>query len=207
MQFRVRKLTENDLSVIEDMATRKFDVTNTSATIFQDTSAKNVFRHFVLPDHVAGSNRYLSFGCFDENENLLGLIGIRCMDEKPSWLLSFIVTSSDCSPTVGIKIILNLLNYAVDYQEKKGYFQWFVSSKAEKFHAWQKLFLGLRKRYHHYVYGHVPAGELPKWLGTMELTGNKVFPYDINISMYIRKDFCTNAEDLPGIIDSDIEFL
>lgn len=207
MQFRVRKLTIEDLTIIEDMASKKFDVTNTNAIIFQDVGAKQVFRHFVLPDNVAGSNRFMSFGCFDENENLYGVIGIRCMDEKPSWLLSFIVTSSDCPPTLGVRIIQHLLNYAVTYQEERGYFQWFVSSKAEKFHAWQKLFLSLRKRYHHYVYGSVPAGELPKWLGTLELTGNKIFPYDINISMYIRKDLCTNAEDPTNISDSDIEFL
>lgn len=207
MQFRIRKLNSDDLPMIEEMATKKFDVTNTSAIIFQDVGAKQVFRHFVLPDHVAGSNRYLSFGCFDENENLRGIIGLRCMEEKPSWLLSFIVTSSDCSPTLGVKIILNLLNHAVAYQEERGYFQWFVSSKAEKFHAWQKLFLNLRNRYHHYVYGSIPAGELPKWLGTLELTGNKIFPYDINISMYIRKDLCTNVEDIPTMSDTDIEFI
>ncbi len=206
MQFRIRKLNFDDLSIIEDMANKKFDVTNTSSIIFQDVESKQVFRHFVLPDNIAGSARFLSFGCFDEKDRLQGIIGIRCIEERPAWLLSFIVTASDCSPMVGLRIILNLLNHAVAHQEQQGYFQWFVSSKAEKFHAWQKLFSGLRKRYHHYVYAQVPAGELPKWLSTMELTGNKTFPYDINISMYIRKDLCTNADD-PNILDSDIEFL
>lgn len=207
MQVHLRKLNHDDLPVIEEMATKKFDITNTSALIFQDVGAKHVFRHFVLPDNVAGSTRFLSFGCFDEHNELKGIIGLRCLDEKPAWLLSFIVTSSDCPPTTGVKIILNLLNYAVAYQEERGYFQWFVSSKAEKFHAWQKLFLGLRKKYHHYVYAQISSNTLPQWLGNLELTGNKIFPYDINISMYIRKDLCTNGEDQIDISDSDIEFI
>lgn len=195
------------MPIIEDMATKKFDATNTSALIFQDVGAKHVFRHFVLPDSVSGSNKLLSFGFFNKESNLLGIIGIRCMDEKPAWILSFIVTSTDCSLTAGIKIIKLLIDYTVRYQEEKGYFQWFVCSKAEKYAAWQKLFLDLREKYHHYNYSKVDANSLPRWLGTMELTGNKIFPYDINISMYMLKSLCTNPEDQCDISESDVEFL
>lgn len=189
------------------MANKKFDATKANSIIFQDTEAKQVFRHFVLPDTLAGSNRYISFGCFDENNNLYGVIGLRCIDEKPAWVLSFIVTSSECGLSTGVRIIKKLIEYTVAFQEKEGYFQWFVCSKADKFSAWQKLFLELRERYHHYVYGHVPAYQLPKWLGTLELTGNKIYPYNINISMYMLKNKCTNHEDRIEIADSDIEFL
>lgn len=207
MQFHIRRLTEEDLPKVEDMASKKFDATNTSAIIFQDVEAKQVFRHFVLPDSVAGNQRFLSFGCFDADGNLYGVLGLRCIEERPAWVLSFIVTSTDCSISSGLVIIKSLMKYAVKVQEERGYFQWFVCSKADKFSAWQKLFLPLRERYHHYVYARVPAHELPNWLSTLELVGNKIYPYDINISMYMLKSMCTNPEDRTDISETDIEFL
>lgn len=189
----LRLLTINDLPVMEEISKKKFEQSNTNLEfVFSDTNGL-VFKNFVLTEDIHGYDRLRAFGYFDEDNNLLGMLGIRNLDYEPSWILSYIVTSKDCKNS--LQIIKDLLHFALDYQEKKGKFQWFVISKLDKFRSWQRLFNSARSNYHHYVYGRVLANQMPKWLASLQLSSNKLFPYDINISMYMSKKLCTSGED------------
>ena len=211
--MNIRMLTEEDLPIIEALSTKKLASTKTSEHIFTGTgillgSSGLVFKHFVLPDSTIGSQRMRCFGYFTDDRKLIGVIGIRNQDYQPSWVLSFIITDVECDNS--IQVIKSLMSYVVEHQESKGMFQWFVISKLEKFKVWQKLFGGARSNYHHYVYARVVANTMPKWLNILQLSGNKLFPYDINVSMYVSKKLCTHndPEDADLNFDeSDLTFL
>jgi hypothetical protein len=190
--------------MIEAMAEEKFAMTNTASGIFEDNTNSKVFKYFVLPQNVYGSDKMRAFGYFDEDSKLIAIIGLRCLDNSPSWIFSFIVTAHRGGNS--IRVIKELLKFAIDYQEKSGFYQWFVVSKLEKFDAWQKLFTGAREKYHHYVYARVAANTMPKWLDHLQFSGGKLFPYDINISMYMSKSLCT-SEGSVEFDERDIDFL
>jgi hypothetical protein len=204
MSIHIRRLVKDDLPIIEAMAEEKLTMTNTASGIFEDTSNIRVFRYFVLPENVYGSDKMRAFGYFNEDNKLLAIMGLRCLENSPSWIFSFIVTAHNCGNS--IRIIKELLTFAIDYQEKSGFYQWFVISKLDKFDAWQKLFTGAREKYHHYVYARVPANSMPKWLDHLQFSGGKLFPYDINISMYMSKSLCT-SDDGVEFNERDIDFL
>jgi hypothetical protein len=192
----IRLLAHKDLQMMEDVATKKFQETTDSLNmVFSDPSGL-VFKSFVMPDEIYGSQRMRAFGYFNDDGELLGMIGIRNIDHHPSWVLSYIVTSVTCKNS--IQVIKELLQHILEAQEACGKFQWFVVSKLDKFKSWQRLFNSARSNYHHYVYGRVPANTMPKWLNILQLSGNKLFPYDINISMYMSKKLCTS--------DNEVEF-
>lgn len=192
-------LTANDLPIIEAMADKKLEDTKTSRHIFAGDEGL-VFKNFLLPDTTYGGQRMRCFGYFNEHGKLMGVIGIRNQNNHPSWILSFIVTSVECDSS--ISVIKSLMAHVIDHQEKLGMFQWFVISKLSKFKAWQKLFGGARSTYHHYVFARVAANTMPKWLGILQLNGNKLFPYDVNISMYVSKKLCTSNDPE----DADLSF-
>lgn len=204
MSVHIRRLVKEDLPIIEAMADEKLALTNTASGIFEDSTNSKVFKYFVLPHNVYGHDKMRAFGYFDENSKLIAVMGLRCLDNSPSWVFSFIVTAHDC--TNSIKVIKELLRFAINYQEKSGFYQWFVVSKLEKFTAWQKLFNGARDKYHHYVYARVPANTMPKWLSHLQFSAGKLFPYDINISMYVSRSLCTNDETFE-FDERDVDFL
>ena len=204
MSIHIRRLVQEDLSMIEAMAEEKFTMTNTASGIFEDSANAKVFKYFVLPENVYGAEKMRAFGYFNEDLKLIAVMGLRCLDNSPSWIFSFIVTAHNCGNS--IRIIKDLLKFAVEYQEKSGFYQWFVVSKLEKFDAWQKLFTGAREKYHHYVYARVLANTMPKWLDHLQFSGGKLFPYDINISMYMSKSLCT-SEGSDEFNERDIDFL
>jgi len=204
MPIHIRRLVQEDLTMIEAMAEEKLTMTNTASGIFEDSTNTKVFKYFVLPANVYGADKMRAFGYFDEDSKLLAVMGLRCLDNSPSWIFSFIVTAHKCGNS--IRIIKDLLKFAVEYQEKSGFYQWFVVSKLEKFDAWQKLFKDAREKYHHYVYARVTANTMPKWLDHLQLSGGKLFPYDINISMYMSKSLCT-SEGSDEFNERDIDFL
>ena len=203
MSIHIRRLVTEDLPVIEDMAAKKLASTNTASGIFEDMNNTKVFKYFVLPSNMYGADKMRAFGYF-EDDKLMAIMGLRCLDNSPAWIFSFIVTAQDC--THSIRTIKSLMKFALDYQEESGFYQWFVVSKLEKFDAWQKLFNGAREKYHHYVYARVPANTMPKWLDHLKLSGGKLFPYDINISMYIAKSLCTSDENIE-FNERDSDFL
>ena len=203
MSIHIRRLVTEDLPVIEDMAAKKLASTNTASGIFEDMNNTKVFKYFVLPHNVYGADKMRAFGYF-EDDKIMAIMGLRCLDNSPAWIFSFIVTAHDC--TNSIRIIKALMKFALNYQEESGFYQWFVVSKLEKFDAWQKLFNSARDKYHHYVYARVPANTMPKWLDHLKFSGGKLFPYDINISMYIAKSLCTSDEDIE-FNERDSDFL
>lgn len=190
MSVHIRKLEHEDLQQMETMANEKLTMTNTS-NVFEGTTGINVFKHFVLPKNVYGHDKMTSFGYFIDDK-LMAVMGIRNIDKEPSWIFSFIVTAHNCKNS--IRVIKSLMEFAIEYQESVGYFQWYVISRLDKFDVWQKLFKSARHKYHHYVYGRVPANTMPKWLSLLQLSGGKLFPYDINISVYMSKSRCTSDE-------------
>lgn len=192
--MNIRKLTENDLSMMEHMASEKFSKSQDNLQfLFSDTSGL-VFKLFVVPENVYGHDKLQAYGYFDEDNKLLGMIGYRNIDYQPSWVLSFIVTSIECKNS--LQIIKKLLDHVLTIQEAEGKYQWFVISKLDKFKSWQRLFNGARSNYHHYVYARVLANNMPKWLNILQLSGNKLFPYDINVSMYVSRKICTSDEEV-----------
>jgi hypothetical protein len=204
MAVLIRKLEEADLAQIEKMANEKLVMTNTASHVFEDPTSTKVFKYFVLPPTIYGHDKMKCFGYFD-NDELMAVLGIRSMDMYPAWVLSFIVTSTHCKNS--INAIKSLMNYVTEFQENLGYYQWFTVSKLDKFDVWQKLFKGAREKYHHYVYARVKANTMPRWLGHLQFSSGKLFPYDINISMYISKSLCTSDDDTTKIEERDIDFL
>jgi hypothetical protein len=203
MAIHLRRLVTEDLAVIEQMAKEKLVMTNTKSFVFEDNGVA-VFKYFVLPDSIYGAEKMRCYGYF-EDEKLLAVLGLRTFDQFPSWILSFIVTSTDCKNSIAS--IKFLLEYTMVEQEKLGYYQWFTVSKLDKFDVWQKLFKEVRQRYHHYVYARIPANTMPKWLGHLNFSRGKLFPYDINISMYMAKSLCTSDGDDSDVDERDIDFL
>lgn len=191
MEIHIKKLTKEDLPLVEEMAKQKFNDIDMDSVIFNDSYNDPIFKYFMLDDKIYGSELYSSHGYFINNK-LVGVIGARGISGEPAWILSYIVTSQECSGT--INIIKCLLNKSVEYYEARGYFQWYVVSKLSKFKAWQKLFKEARTDYHHYVYARTPANTLPEWRSALLLSSNKLFPYDTNISMYISKKICTTDD-------------
>ena len=129
MPIHIRRLVQEDLPMIEAMAEEKLIMTNTASGIFEDSANTKVFKYFVLPENVYGADKMRAFGYFDEDEKLLAVMGLRCLDNSPSWIFSFIVTAHKSGNS--IRIIKALLTFAVEYQEKSGFYQWFVVSKLE----------------------------------------------------------------------------
>lgn len=203
MDICIRKLTVTDLPTVNQLSQDKISATNTDPTVFQDPFSNPVYKHFILDDRIYGSEFYGCWGYFIEDE-LQGVLGFRCIRNEPAWVLSFIVTSSTCKQS--ITVIKELLQTTIADLESRGYFQWFVVSKLEKFKIWQKLFKNVRPDYNHYVYARTPANELPKWNSALAISGNKLFPYDTNISMYISKSLCTTDQD-GNTVDIDDSFL
>jgi len=204
MAVHIRKLEESDLPLIEKMANEKLVMTNTASHVFEDPTSTKVFRYFVLPSTIYGHDKMKAFGYFLDDE-LMAVLGIRSMDNNPAWVLSFIVTNVKCKNS--INVIRSLMGYVVEFQEQLGYYQWFTVSKLDKFDVWQKLFKDARQKYHHYVYARVKANTMPRWLSHLQFSSGKLFPYDINISMYISKSLCTSDDDLTKIEERDIDFL
>lgn len=192
MEAYIRKLTIADLPIVEQLSADKLEATNTDDRIFQDPYSKPLYKHFILPDTVYNSNLLGCYGYYI-NDTLQGVLGYRCIRNEPAWLLSFIVTSKDCESSM--QVIKELMTSTLKEMENHGYFQWYVVSKLDKFRAWQKLFKSARLDYHHYVYARTKANELPKWNSALGLSGNKLFPYDTNISMYVSKKLCTVDDD------------
>lgn len=189
---------------MESMANKKLTITGTNS-IFEEAGGSKVFKYFVLPDTVHGHDRMVSFGYFVD-EKLEAIMGLRNLENSPAWIFSFIVTCHNCKNSIGA--IKNLMKFAIEYQETAGYFQWYVVSRLDKFDVWQKLFKSAREKYHHYVYGRVAANSMPRWLSLLQLSGGKLFPYDINISMYISKRYCTSDEQETIAFDErDIDFI
>lgn len=204
MPVHIRKLEQEDLAQMEAMANEKLTMTNTSS-VFEGIGGANVFRYFVLPNTVYGHDKMISFGYFIDDK-LMAIMGLRNIENEPAWIFSFIVTAYDCKNSIGV--IKGLMEFAIEYQETAGYFQWYVVSKLDKFDVWQKLFKSARGKYHHYVYGRVAANTMPKWLSLLQLSGGKLFPYDINISMYMSKRHCTSDEQETIAFDErDIDFI
>lgn len=200
----IRLLTHDDLQLMESVATKKFQESSEALNmVFSDPSGL-VFKSFVMPDEIYGSGRMRAYGYFNDHEELVGMLGFRNIDHQPAWVLSYIVTSVTCKNS--IQVIKDLLAHVLNVQEEKGKFQWFVISKLEKFKSWQRLFNTARSNYHHYVYGRVPANTMPRWLNILQLSGNKLFPYDINISMYMSKKCCTSDEEFE-FKENDCTFL
>jgi hypothetical protein len=204
MSIHIRRLQKEDLPIIEAMAQEKLTMTNTASGIFEGSDSDTVFKYFVLPHNVYGHDKMRAFGYFNDESKLIAVMGLRCLDNSPAWVFSFIVTEHNCKNSV--RVIKNLLKFAIDYQEKSGFYQWFVVSKLEKFGAWQKLFNSARDNYHHYVYARVSANTMPKWLSHLQFSGGKLFPYDINISMYISRSLCTSDESFE-FDEREIDFL
>lgn len=199
MEVRITKLTVKDLPLVEKMSTEKLHATNTDENVFRDPYHEPVYKHFILNNDTYGSELFGVYGYFIDDV-LMGVLGYRCLRNEPAWILSFVVTSATCSKP--IIIIKELMSTVVGELENAGYFQWYVISKLEKFRAWQKLFKGARLNYHHYVYARTKANELPRWNSALGLSGNKLFPYDTNISMYISKKLCT-TDDSGNTVDID----
>lgn len=204
MPIHIRKLELADLDKMEVMANEKLTMTDTNS-IFEGGSGVKVFRYFVLPTTVYGHDKMTSFGYFKDDE-LIAIMGLRNIENEPAWIFSFIVTAHNCKNSIGV--IKSLMKFAIEYQEQAGYFQWYVVSRLDKFDVWQKLFKSAREKYHHYVYGRVSANTMPKWLSLLQLSGGKLFPYDINISMYVSKRHCTSDEQETMVFDErDIDFI
>lgn len=204
MPVHIRKLEQADLEQMEALANEKLTMTNTTS-IFEGTTGANVFKYFVLPDTVYGHDNWTSFGYFIDDK-LIAIMGLRNIENEPAWIFSFIVTAYNCKNSIGV--IKSIMKFAIEYQEQAGYFQWYVISRLDKFDVWQKLFKSVREKYHHYVYGRVPANTMPKWLSVLQLSGGKLFPYDINISMYMSKSRCTSDEQETIVFDErDIDFI
>jgi hypothetical protein len=203
MPIHIRKLNPEDLHVMENMAQEKLSLTGTNR-VFEEAGGVSVFKYFVLPENVYGHERMSSFGYFHDDQ-LLAVMGLRNIENSPAWVFSFIVTSQHCKNS--IIVIKQLMKFAIEHQESLGYFQWYVVSRLDKFDAWQKLFKSAREKYHHYVYGRVQANTMPKWLSTLQLSGGKLFPYDINISMYMSKKHCTSDEENIDFDDRDLDFI
>ena len=204
MPIHIRKLEQDDLAQMEAMANEKLTMTNT-ASVFEGFGGANVFKYFVLPKTVYGHDKMTSFGYFIDDK-LVAIMGLRNIENEPAWIFSFIVTAYNCKNSIGV--IKSLMEFAIEYQETAGYFQWYVVSKLDKFDVWQKLFKSARAKYHHYVYGRVTANTMPKWLSLLQLSGGKLFPYDINISMYMSKRHCTSDEQETIAFDErDIDFI
>lgn len=205
MEIYIRRLEYADLPIIEAMAAEKLHVTNTNENVFA-TFGELVFSKFVAPPDVYKSELTKCVGYFEGGE-LKGVLGLRALENQPAWVLSFIVTSVNIENSM--EVIRDLMSYAIRLQESEGYFQWYVISKLDKFKAWQKLFKGARSTYHHYVYARTSAMEVPKWLDSLQLVGNKIFPYDTNISLYMSKKLCTSIDSDPDEIvnELDITFL
>lgn len=204
MAIQLRKLEHEDLPIITDMCTTRLQETNLTSVFSMGIDGELIFPGFVLPKSNYNSTKRRMFGVFD-NDQLVAVLGIRDLD-LPAWVLSFIITKSNTPRTIAY--IKALINFAIGYQEERGLYQWFVTSKLEKFSAWQKTFQVIRERYHHYVYARIPAHEMPKWCTMIFLTGNKTFPYDVNISMYISKHRCTSDDsDVLSFSESDVTLL
>jgi hypothetical protein len=204
MSVHIRKLEIEDLAQMEQMANEKLTMTDTTS-VFEGQAGVNVLKYFVLPKNVYGYDKMSSFGYFVDDK-LEAVMGLRNLDNEPAWVFSFIITSYNCKNSIGV--IKSLMKSAIEYQEAAGYFQWYVVSKLDKFDVWQKLFKNAREKYHHYVYGRVPANTMPKWLSMLQLSGGKLFPYDINISMYMSKHHCTSDEhEAIDFNERDIDFI
>lgn len=193
MASYIRKLVPADLPFVEQMADEKISATNTESRIFQDPYMAPIYKHFILDENTYGHELFGCYGCYDqESGKLMGVLGYRCIRNEPAWVLSFVVLNHECQNSM--EVIKQLMNTTLTDLESRGYFQWFVVSKLEKFRAWQKLFRSARLNYHHYVYARTPANQLPKWHSALGLSGNKLFPYDTNISMYVSKSLCTTDD-------------
>lgn len=191
MATYIKRLEPADIPFVEQMAEEKLRATNAQENIFLDPYQAPVYKHFILDKNTYG---YDLFGCYGyfENGKLMGVLGYRCIRNEPAWVMSFVILSHECKNS--IEAIKQLMSTTLGELESRGYFQWFVVSKLEKFRAWQKLFRGARLNYHHYVYARTPANELPKWHSALGFSGNKLFPYATNISMYVSKSLCTTDD-------------
>lgn len=186
-------LDEGDLPLIQRLASERLSTSSDSYDIFSIGGGEQTFKFFVLPAGVDGSNEARAFGYFNSTGELIGVIGSRQLTGSPSWVLSFILT--DWKNRSALTIIKELMQFVIKYREQQGLFQWFVVSRLDKFKAWQRLFSSARGNYHHYVYARVPANTCPKWFTTLQYSGGKLFPYDINVSMYVSKTLLTNDTD------------
>lgn len=186
-------LSEDDLRLIQELAADRLSASSDSYDIFSTGSGEQTFKFFVLPAGVDGSEEARAFGYFDTDENLIGVVGSRQLTGSPCWVLSFILT--DWKNRSSLTIIKELMQFVIEYREQQGLFQWFVVSKLDKFKAWQRLFSSVRANYHHYVYARVPANTCPKWFSTLQYSGGKLFPHDVNVSMYMSKALLTNDTD------------
>lgn len=189
MEVHIRKLDNGDLEKLTLLAKEKTAEPREGYADFAGIDNDTIFHLYVLPDDVKGSGSFSSFGYFVDGQ-LVAAIGVRSMDLSPAWVLSFIVTHPDCVQS--ILAIRDLVNHTIAAQEARGYHQWFVVSANKRFSVWQRLFKHVRSRYHHYTYAVVEANQPPKFLDLLDLTGKKIFPYDITISMYVSKEICTS---------------
>ena len=189
MEVHIRKLTQDDLPELSNMAKEKTSENREGYADFAGIGNDTIFHLYVLPNDVRGSQLFSSYGYFVDGQ-MVAAIGTRALNLTPSWILSFIVTHPECIQS--ILAIKDLIDFVIAEQEKKGYLHWYVVSANKRFSVWQRLFKHLRDKYHHYTYAVVPANQPPEKLDLLDITGRKMFPYDITISMYVSKTMCTS---------------
>jgi hypothetical protein len=189
MEVYIRKLTHDDLESLVRLSKEKLEGGRADYADFIGLGDDTIFQWYVLPDDVRGSQKFSSYGYFQDDQ-LVAAIGFKLLGNSPEWILTFIVTSPKL--TNGIGVIKDLLARVIEEQERLEYYHWYVVSANRRFKSWQRLFLHLREKYHHFTYAVIPANQPPKKLDLLEITGKKIFPYDITISMYISKAICTS---------------
>lgn len=192
MSYEIRKLNHLDLNLILGFTDQKLEQTKQDPQIFNAYYRQRMFNMFVLPEDIHGADNYECFGYFVDNK-LEGIIGTRSLREWSAWILSFIFTQASSGPNIAI--IKSLVEHVIKHQESKGVLQWYVISEAAKFKAWQRLFKGLRSTYHHYKVAEVTANQPPKKINLLSFLGNKIFSYDVYLSLYISKSLCTSEEE------------
>lgn len=195
MQYSLNLLEHSSLPLIVELANEIYNSEHTTddrypkfqvGMLLDDSdNREKFFSMFVLPPQYAGFTQRRAYGVYDSNNVLIAAVGVRRYDHLPSWSISWLL-----SPKTGAKFIA-LFRYIVEQlcqiHEAAGMNELFVTYPAHREEAYSRIMLFMRERYFTFVETTISAKTLSPYKFIVELVGQTLQPYDVNVRRYILR--------------------
>lgn len=163
----------------------------------KDAERYRYFSMFMLEPKFKDFNLRRCYGAYDNNDNLIAVLGVRRHNETfPAWSFCWIL-----SPHIGARFIVmfrQIIDQLCKIHEEAGMKEFYVTYPADREEVYSKIMLPLRERYYTFVETTVKRGEISAYPFVTELIGRIVQPYDINLRRYILRRENTEPESQGG---------
>lgn len=184
MQYDMRWLDVSHLEEIRTLSEETYANPKTNYPIALKPES-TIFEMFLVPDDVGGHEWRKTLGVFDKEGKLAMVAGIRRMPYQPTWLLSFVLSSTKNMAMV--RMFREMMIFLCDHHEALGINEFAVCSPADREDGYRKIMRFLRERYVTWVECVIPKGERSPWPMHHAMVGFALHNYDVQLRRYIKR--------------------